>query len=89
MFSNSARRITSAIGDDVWCEQRLQLVELDLGRVVPLKPGGSFELHDCRVESAVLVVWRAEVAQSDVRLIEQPLLRAQRSGATFRYPARP
>src|SRR5258708_29470949 len=54
-------------------EQRLQLVELGLGRVVPLKPGGSFELHDCRVESAVLVVWRAEVAQSDVRFIEQPL----------------
>ena len=55
------------------CEQRLQLVELGLGRIVALKPGGSFELHDCRVESAVLVVWRAEVAQSDVRLIEQPL----------------
>ena len=43
------------------CEQRLQLVELGLGRIVALKPGGSFELHDCRVESAVLVVWRAEV----------------------------
>jgi hypothetical protein len=56
------------------CKQRLQLVELGLGRVVPLKPRGSFELHDCRVESAVLVVWRAEVAQSDVRLIAQPLL---------------
>src|SRR5258708_204420 len=55
------------------CEQRLQLVELGRGRVVPLKPGGSFELHDCRVESTVLVVWRAEVTQSDVRLIEQPL----------------
>src|SRR4029077_15608548 len=56
------------------CEQCLQLVEPGLRRVVPPKPGGSFELHDYRVESAVLVVWRAEVAQSNVRLIDQPLI---------------
>ena len=49
-------------------EQLPQLAELLLDRVVAREPGGAFELDDERVERAVLMVRRAEIAQPRVRL---------------------
>ena len=45
---------------------RLQLGLLDCRRIVAAEPGCSFELRDHRMQGAVLVVRRAEVAQSGV-----------------------
>ena len=49
-------------------------MKLHLRCIAPLETCGSFELHNRRVQRAVLVVRRAEVAQPDVGLIPQPLL---------------
>ena len=49
-------------------EQRLQLVELCCGRVVASKPCGALQLADKGVERAVLIVRRAEIANSGMRL---------------------
>jgi hypothetical protein len=43
-------------------EQRAQLPELPIPRVVAREPGGAFELSDEGVERAVLMVWRAEIS---------------------------
>src|SRR5215472_7778478 len=51
-----------------------QLVQLHLGRVLALEPGGALELRDGRVECAVLVVRGAETAQAGVRLVLDPLV---------------
>src|SRR5262249_28644530 len=51
-----------------------QLVQPYLGRVLALEPGGAFELRDDRVECAISVVRRAEIAQAGVRLARDPLL---------------
>ena len=59
-------------------EQCLQLGELNLGRVLARETSGAFQLRDGRVQCAVLVVRRAEVAQASVRLACKPLL--ERSG---------
>src|SRR6516225_9037050 len=50
------------------CEQRRQLVEFCLGPVVPDEPGAAFELGDERIERAVLMMRRAEIAQAGVGL---------------------
>ena len=49
-------------------EQYLQLVELYCVRVVTDKPCGALQLADKGVQRAVLIVRRAEIAQSGVRL---------------------
>ena len=49
-------------------EQRLQLVEFVVARVVAGEPRGALQLADKGVERAVLIVRRAEIAQSGVRL---------------------
>ena len=59
-------------------EQCLELRELDLGRIFPRQARGAFQLRDGWVECAVLVVRRAEIAQSGVRLAREPL--QERSG---------
>src|SRR5260370_1146488 len=53
-------------------EQRLQSVELCTGPAARLKARGPLELHDERVERAVRVVGRAEVAQAHMRLALEP-----------------
>ena len=55
-------------------QQRLQLGEPRLGRVAAREPGRALEPRDHRVERAVPVVRRAEVAQGDVPLLGQVLL---------------
>ena len=70
-------------------EQCLQLPELLLGRVVAREAGGAFELGDERIERAVLVMRRAEIAQPRVRLALRCAPTAPRSAATCRSPARP
>src|SRR5215472_13808014 len=45
------------------CEQSPQLVELLLGSIVESEAGGALKLYDERIESAVLVVRQAEIAQ--------------------------
>ena len=75
---------------DLGCrrEQRLELVELCLGRVVARETGGAFELDDHRIERAVLVMRRAEIAQAGMGSV-RCCSEAQRSDATCRCPARP
>ena len=48
-------------------QQRIELVELRLRGVVVRKSGGAFHLTDDRIEGAVGVLRRAEVAQARVR----------------------
>jgi hypothetical protein len=50
------------------CEQCPQFAEPGFDRVVAGKPGGAFELGDERIERAVLVVRRTEIAQAGMRL---------------------
>ena len=69
-------------------EQRPQFAELAVGRVVARETGGAFELGDERIERAVLVVRRAEIAQARVRLASDRARTAPRSAATCRCPAR-
>src|SRR5260370_13357841 len=59
-------------------EQILRLPELLLDRVVAREPGGAFELDDERVERAVLMVRRAEIAQPGVRLARDAPAEARR-----------
>ena len=66
--SSSASSATSSPISACRREQRLQLVQLCLGRVVAREPGGAFELVDERIERAVLVMRRAEIAQAGMRL---------------------
>src|SRR6516225_11968138 len=49
-------------------EQRRQLVEFCLWPVVARETGSTFELSDHRIEQAVLVVRRAEIAHADMGL---------------------
>ena len=49
-------------------EQRLQLVELCCLSVVASEPRGALQLADKGVERAILMMRRAEIAQSGVRL---------------------
>ena len=49
-------------------KQRLQLVEFRRRRIVAGEPRGAFQLADKGVERAVLIVRRAEIAQSGMRL---------------------
>jgi hypothetical protein len=55
-------------------EQRRQLLMFCRDRVVAAEPGGAFELADHRMERAVLVVRRAEIAQPRVRFRGDALL---------------
>ena len=64
----TAREIVGALA-----EQRLQLVELALGRIVELERRRALELLDHRMERAVHVVGRAIVAQAGVRRLSQAL----------------
>jgi hypothetical protein len=66
-------------------EQRLQLVELCCDRVVADEPRGAFQLADKRVQRAVLMVRRAKIAQSRVRL-GLDTLRQCRGQARFADP---
>jgi hypothetical protein len=50
------------------CEQFLQFAQLFVDRVVPCEAGGALELSDERIERAVLMIWRAEIAQPHMRL---------------------
>ena len=50
-------------------EQCPQLAELLLDRVIAGEPGGAFELEDERIERAVLMMRRAEIAHARVRLV--------------------
>ena len=47
-------------------QQRIELVELCLRCVAVRKSGGTFELPDDRIKSAVCVLWRAEITQPRV-----------------------
>src|SRR5215471_11334853 len=62
-----------------------QLVELLLGHVVAREAAGTFGLGDERVERAVLMVGRAEIAQPRVRLALDAL-RQHRSDARLADP---
>ena len=55
---------------DLGCrsEQRRQFIQFCLRPVVALETGGTFELNDHRIERAVLVMRRAEIAQAGMRL---------------------
>jgi hypothetical protein len=59
-------------------EQRLQLLEPRLGRVVAFEPGRAGELADDRVQGIIAVVRRAEAAQPGVRLVPEPFLQRGR-----------
>jgi hypothetical protein len=50
------------------CEQRVKLVELRLHGVIARKSGGAPDLADGRIKGAINVLWRAEIAQTGVRL---------------------
>ena len=54
-------------------EHRLELGQPLLVRVVAPEPGRSFHLRDDRIERAVLMVRRAEIAQPSVRFAAQAL----------------
>jgi hypothetical protein len=49
-------------------EQRVKLVQLSLRGVIPRKSGGALQLTNGRIKSAVDMLRRAEIAQSDLRL---------------------
>ena len=49
------------------CQQRIELVELRLRRVVVRQCSGAFHLADDRIKRAVGVLRRAEIAQARVR----------------------
>src|SRR5215469_6079072 len=66
-------------------EQRLQLVELCCVRVVAGKPRGALQLADKGVERAVLIVRRAEISYSAVRLALD-MCRQRRGQARFADP---
>jgi hypothetical protein len=55
-------------GSAAAAEQRPQLVQSHRRRVVAGEPRGALQLADKGVERAILIVRRAEIAQSDVRL---------------------
>src|SRR5262249_58292893 len=59
-------------------EERFEFVELLLGRIVGLEPGGSLQLGDERTKRAVGVVWRALVTQARVRLARDALGESRR-----------
>jgi hypothetical protein len=61
-------------------ELRFELVELILDGVFAVETGGAFELGDERIERAVLVVRRAEIAQACQILAFEPV--AQGGGET-------
>ena len=52
-------------------QQRIELVELRLRRVVVRQSGGTFHLADDRIKRAVGVLRRAEIAQARVRLASE------------------
>jgi len=55
-------------------EQRCELVEPRLDRILAREPGGAFELGDERVEGALLVMRRTEIAQPRMRLADEPVV---------------
>ena len=59
-------------------DQRFELVELRIGRVVPAEAGRVPELLDHRPQRGVRVVGRAEVAEADARLLAESLPHRQR-----------
>src|SRR5215470_10755960 len=58
---------------DRLAEHRLQFVHPLLDGVLPPKSGRSFELRDGWIERSLLVMRRAEIAQTGMRLTAQPL----------------
>ena len=80
---------TSSVGWRGRRQQRLQLGEPHLGRVVAREAGGALELRDHRVERAVLVVRRAEVAQARRAARSRGAPAGPRAAATCRSRPRP
>src|SRR6202030_1459981 len=80
-FGCAARQQRQQVGDqrdlvvvaNARRDQGRELAELLLGHVVVREAGGAFELRDERMERAVLVVRRAEIAQPGVRLAFEAL----------------
>jgi hypothetical protein len=56
-------------------KHRRQLIQLRLGRVLALERGGARKLCDDRVEGAVLVVRRAEIAHAGIRFAPDTFLK--------------
>ena len=55
------------------CEQSVELVEPQFRAVLARKPGGPLHVADDRMERAIRVLRRAEIAQPHMRLARQPL----------------
>jgi hypothetical protein len=65
--SDQRHRLIEAVG--AARQQRLQLGQLHLGRLVALQAGGALELLDHRMEGAGRMMRRALVEQADVGLV--------------------
>ena len=68
------QQLDFGIGPRIGRQQPTQLVELPVGAVLALEAGGAFELSDERVERAVLVIWRAEIAHAGMRFPGEPVV---------------
>jgi len=71
--SASARRAISSTGGDAAASRASSMSSL-VDRILAREPGGAFELGDERVEGAVLVMRRTEIAQPRMRLAGEPVV---------------